>query len=155
MIERIFLVVCLVFLSACATTGGASDYVGSDKTCIRGGMPDGMTLWTEGATHVTLTNVSGIGWSNGWKKTWCVRPGAHVVGLQGTISLYQEEGAMEIVLSAGRNYRIRGKKTDQGIAYRLMDETREPEILVREFMLPRVRTTTLTPAQPPLIIPRR
>ena len=108
-----------------------------------------------GATHVTLVRVSGVGWSNGWKKRWCLQPGTHAVSLQGTISLYQEEGDVELELLANRSYRIRGKKTDTRIVYRLVDETSEPEVPVKEFTLSRARTTTLTPAQPPMIIPKR
>ena len=144
----------VLFLGGCASVGGQADYSGKDVACIRGGMPDGMTLWTEGATHVTIIGVDGIKW-NGWQKRWCLQSGIHALSLQGTISLYQETGDIQLDLIANRSYRVRGKKTDAGIVYRLVDETHEPETLAREFTLSRAQTTTLTPTQPLIFIPKR
>ncbi len=152
---RLVLFFVVLLLSACASVSGQVDYAGKDAACIRGGMPDGMTLWTEGATHVTIIGVDGIKW-NGWQKRWCLQPGTHDFRLEGTISLYQEIGAVRLELLANRSYRIRGKKVNAGITYRLVDDTHEPETFVREFILSGANTTTLTPAQPPMmIIPKR
>lgn len=104
---RTTLLLSILFLSACATSGPRrAEYTQADKSCVEGDLANIAKYFFKDEAHVAIRFIDGLA-TNG-KHRFCVEPGVHYVTAAAVSAGFAEgQTYVQLTMEPGKTYKIR------------------------------------------------